>query len=98
MTSKANHVRTESQSGKHPCSWPGCTVLVKSSMWGCQRHWYSLPAKIRQRIWDTYRPGQENDGKLSAGYLSAFRDTQVWIKEHEAKKEKWVREREARKQ
>lgn len=56
---------------KHLCHWPTCNVEVPPKMWGCKKHWFMLPLKIRQRIWATYRPGQEIDKKPSEAYLEA---------------------------
>jgi hypothetical protein len=39
----------------------------------CRAHWYRLPAAIRSRIWDTYRPGQ-TIATASPEYLEALRD------------------------
>jgi hypothetical protein len=39
----------------------------------CRSHWYLLPAELRSRIWDTYRPGQ-TAATASPEYLAALRD------------------------
>lgn len=64
---------------KRACCWPGCGTMVPSSMWGCKKHWFMLPKELRDRIWATYRPGQEDDLKLSPEYLEAFDAVQAWI-------------------
>jgi hypothetical protein len=38
------------------CRWPGCGKRARGLM--CRPHWFLLPARIRSRILDTYRPGQ----------------------------------------
>lgn len=48
-------------------------------MWGCQPHWYRLPKALRDRIWRTYRPGQEISKTPSAEYIAAARAAQEWI-------------------
>jgi hypothetical protein len=58
----------------HRCFWPGCGAHVSISRLGCAPHWFALPESIRTRIWASYRPGQEEDGELSAGYADALED------------------------
>ena len=48
-------------------------------MWGCQPHWYRLPKALRDRIWQTYRPGQEISKTPSRDYVAAAREVQEWI-------------------
>jgi len=36
----------------------------------CRPHWYSLRKKMRDAIWNEYRPGQENDKHPSERYMS----------------------------
>lgn len=55
----------------HNCHWPGCAVEVPPKLWGCKRHWFALPKEIRDRIWRTYRPGQEIDKAPSDEYVQA---------------------------
>ena len=55
----------------HECHWPGCGKSVPPKMWGCREHWYSLPKPLRDRIWATYRPGQEVDKNPSEEYVEA---------------------------
>jgi hypothetical protein len=63
----------------HTCHWPGCTTPVPPSMWGCKRHWFKLPLRLRNRIWATYRAGQEIDKRPSLEYMGAAKDVQDWI-------------------
>lgn len=37
------------------CPHPKCEVPKVSSMYACKKHWFSLPKKIRDRIWRGYR-------------------------------------------
>jgi len=48
-------------------------------MWGCKAHWFRLPKVIRDRIWQTYRAGQEITKTPSPAYLVAARGAQKWI-------------------
>lgn len=57
----------------HHCHATGCKANVPPSMWGCRKHWFMVPKAIRDRVWATYRPGQENDKRPSVEYLTAAR-------------------------
>ena len=70
--------------GEHTCHWPGCKRAVPPKLWGCKTHWFRLPASLRNRIWATYRPGQEITKTPSAEYLAVARQVQDWIAQHEA--------------
>lgn len=76
---KAAYVVRQGQSRKHECHWPGCQEQVPPAKWGCRRHWFMLPRKFRDEIWDTYRIGQEIDGTPSREYLEVARKIQIWI-------------------
>lgn len=83
ISAKVRHVITAKQTRDHACHWPGCKRQVRPAMWGCREHWYKLPKHLRDRIWQTYAPGQE-EGKadVSREYLDAARAVQDWILEH----------------
>ena len=63
----------------HTCHAPGCDVVVPPKMHMCKPHWFSLPKHLRDRIWATYRPGQEIDKRPSAEYLAAFDETTKYM-------------------
>jgi len=63
----------------HTCHWPKCPREVPPKMWGCRDHWFALPKHLRDEIWRTYRPGQENDKQPSPEYLAAAHMVQDWI-------------------
>lgn len=84
LSDKVAHVMRAGQTRDHHCHWPGCGKQVPPARWGCLTHWRALPKRLRDRIWATYRPGQESDLNPSAAYLSVARDVQAWI----ARKEK----------
>jgi hypothetical protein len=65
----------------HECHWPGCKVLVPPAMWGCKPHWFALPKRLRDRIWATYRRGQEVTKTPSAAYIEVANEVQAWIAE-----------------
>jgi hypothetical protein len=63
----------------HYCHWPECKVEVPPSMWGCKMHWFRLPKHLRDRIWATYKPGQEITKTPSEDYIEAAEAVQDWI-------------------
>lgn len=67
------------QERDHRCHWPGCEKQVPPAMWGCTAHWYQLPQHLRNRIWRTYRPGQEINATPSTEYVAVAREVQDWI-------------------
>lgn len=78
-TSKAAYVKSQGQTRSHHCHWTGCTRQVPPAMWGCRTHWFQLPAAIRNRIWASFKPGQEVNGTPSRAYVEAAREAQEWI-------------------
>lgn len=81
MTTKADYVRGASQTREHHCHWPGCTQQVPPAMWGCKRHWFKLPMRLRNKVWAAYRAGQEINGTPSLDYIAVAKEVQAWIKE-----------------
>ena len=79
--SKADHVRTATQTRAHACHWPGCGRQVPPAMWGCAPHWFRVPLRLRRKLWTAYRPGQEADLGVSASYLEVANEIQAWIRE-----------------
>ncbi|WP_374374417.1 hypothetical protein [Dongia sp.] len=64
---------------RHTCHWPSCGKTVPPKLWGCKAHWYALPKPLRDRIWATYRPGQEITKTPSADYVQAAEEVRAWI-------------------
>lgn len=77
---KAVYVLRQRQNRDHECHWPGCGKQVPPAMWGCKLHWFKLPADMRRRIWQTYKPGQEITLTPSAEYLVVATEVQQWIR------------------
>jgi hypothetical protein len=48
-------------------------------MFMCRRHWFSLPLRLRSRIWATYRSGQCDDWNISHAYADAAREAVTFI-------------------
>lgn len=68
----------------HACRWPTCPRQVPLKMWGCKTHWFRLPKAIRDRIWATYRPGQEETLDPSAGWIEADEMAREWARENDS--------------
>lgn len=66
----------------HSCHWPDCKEEVPPAMWGCRRHWYALPKNLRDKIWRTYKKGQEIRKDPSPEYIAAAYEVQDWILMH----------------
>lgn len=66
----------------HLCHWKNCRVPVPPRMWGCKAHWLRLPKHLRELIWATYVPGQENRKDPSPAYLAAIAAIDEWIRKH----------------
>lgn len=66
---------------KHTCHWVGCEKEVPPAMWGCKTHWFKLPKYLRDKIWATYRAGQEIDKRPSEAYMTAALEVRQWILE-----------------
>lgn len=80
---KVAHVKRAGQTRDHGCHWPGCIKMVPPAQWGCKVHWFKLPKRLRDRIWATYRTGQEEGrAPVSKAYLDAADEVQRWIREN----------------
>jgi hypothetical protein len=79
MSDKAKHVMRAGQDRNHTCHWPRCETQCPPAMWGCKKHWFKLPKRLRDLIWDTYEIGQEQSMTPSEEYLDAARQVQEWI-------------------
>lgn len=66
----------------HTCHHPNCTKQVPPKLWGCSKHWFRLPLRLRRLIWQHYRPGQEIDKKPSADYIKVAQEVQQWCLEN----------------
>lgn len=79
ISEKVEHVKRAQQSRGHHCHWSGCKEKVPPARWGCKDHWFRLPKNLRDRIWATYRVGQEETGTPSEAYVHVARQVQDWI-------------------
>lgn len=78
---KVGHVRRQGQDRRHTCHWPDCETQVPPAMWGCKTHWFKLPKRLRDAIWDAYVPGQEQRMDPSDEYLAVAQEVQAWIRD-----------------
>jgi hypothetical protein len=77
------------------CAWPGCQVTAKHGRLMCYGDWKRLPAALRARIWEHYRPGQ-NALTCSPEYRDALRDVLAYARRVNAEAEEQVeRQRQA---
>lgn len=68
----------------HLCHYPGCDKPVPPALWGCHRHWYTLPKVLRDEVWRNYRPGQEVDKCPSAAYIKTAAKVDKWCRDNES--------------
>jgi len=87
IADKIRHVKRAGQTRDHTCHWPDCDAQVPPAKWGCSKHWFKLPKHLRDKIWATYRPGQEVTMTPSREYLEAANEVQAWIKATHGKQE-----------
>lgn len=80
IAEKVTYVKSQKQTRKHHCHWPGCDEQVPPAMWGCKRHWFKLPNYLRNKIWEAYQPGQEKTMRPSKEYIEVAREVQEYIK------------------
>ena len=85
---KQDYVKSQAQTRDHHCHWPGCDKQVPPAMWGCSKHWFTLPVWLRRKVWAVYESGQEVNMTPSDEYLAVAREVQEWITSSRATGEK----------
>ena len=86
----------------HTCHAIGCTVPVPAKHFMCARHWFAVPKHLRDRVWQTYRPGQEVTKDPSVEYCEAAAEAKLAVAAQEAGRPfadlaeaiRWFRERQ----
>jgi len=58
----------------HTCHATNCNVRVPPEMFMCKSHWFTLPKRLRDKIWDTYRVGQCDDWNITKEYSEAAKE------------------------
>jgi hypothetical protein len=48
----------------------------------CRDHWFALPRRLRDAIWENYELGQEIRKDPSDAYLTAAREAVAWLAAH----------------
>lgn len=69
----------------HTCHATGCERSVPPAMFMCRVHWFSLPKRLRDAVWRTYRDGQEADKQPSHAYCEAATAAVIFIAQKEGK-------------
>ena len=82
INDKVDYVKSQGQTRNHHCHWPGCNKQVPPAMWGCRIHWFMLPKHLRNKIWMTYKIGQEVTITPSREYIDVVNEVQIWIEEN----------------
>ncbi|AAN02136.1 gp82 [Mycobacterium phage Barnyard] len=58
-------------SHEHVCHALRCNTPVEPKLLMCARHWRMVPQALKDRVWATYRPGQEETKDPSHEYVRA---------------------------
>jgi hypothetical protein len=79
---KSDYVRSRMSTPAegHTCHWLGCEKKVPPALWGCKKHWYTLPIALRQKVWETFEPGQEISKDPSMKYFEVMKEVNEWIR------------------
>lgn len=64
---------------RHVCHAMGCEVKTPPSLFMCKPHWFMLPKRLQNAIWNTYVPGQERTKTPSVEYLTAAKEAIAWL-------------------
>lgn len=70
----------------HRCHATDCNTPIPPEMFMCKPHWFSLPKRMRDRIWREYRVGQCDDRNPSDAYCNAAKDCVIFIAIKERRK------------
>lgn len=69
---KGPRYRPRRSAFQHFCGWRGCRELVDAWAWGCRKHWFQLPQRIRERILATTKASH-------AERTAALREAAEWV-------------------
>lgn len=70
----------------HACHATGCDTEVLPRMWGCRHHWFMIPKRIRDAIWEHYIPGRERAWTPTKEYLKAAKAAVIAVAQQERRK------------
>jgi len=69
----------------HTCHAVGCECIVPPTMLMCRRHWFSVPLKLRDKVWATYQDGQCDGLDPSSVYCQAAKAAVIAVAEKEGR-------------
>jgi hypothetical protein len=69
----------------HTCHAVGCERYVPPQMLMCRQHWFTVPAKLRSRVWSTYQDGQCDTLDPSSAYCQAAKAAVIAVAEKEGR-------------
>jgi hypothetical protein len=69
----------------HHCHATACRAPVPPAMFMCRPHWFSVPKRLRDEVWRTYREGQCDDKQPSADYCRAAKAAVIAVAEREGR-------------
>jgi hypothetical protein len=69
----------------HTCHAVGCENAVRPELLMCRTHWFSVPQKLRSRVWATYQDGQCDTLDPSSAYCQAAKAAVVAVAQKEGK-------------
>ena len=52
----------------------------------CRHHWFQVPRRLRDAVWEAYRPGQEITKDPSPEWLKAANEAVQWVAEREGRR------------
>lgn len=69
----------------HACHAIGCEEEVPPAKLACPAHWAMIPKPLRDQVWGTYHPGQEQTKETTPEYRQAAARAIVAIAEREGR-------------
>jgi hypothetical protein len=70
----------------HHCHAEQCKTVVPEKMFMCRPHWYMLPKKMRDAVWNAYTPGQEIRKDPTQHYLDVTRECIEYVANREGQR------------
>lgn len=67
----------------HTCHAIGCKKEVPPAKLTCPAHWSMIPKPLRDQVWATYHPGQEQTKVTTPAYRQAAARAVVAVAEQE---------------
>lgn len=86
-------VRPLQRDARVQCRAVACTALIRPELLMCARHWHAVPAPIRKRVWEHYRPGQGIGDALPGWWLAAAEAVEAVARMEGREPRNWFRQR-----